>query len=34
MDIVWIAVMAVFWVAMCEAVVGLHKLDSPKEQRS
>lgn len=34
MDIVWIALLAVFWVVMCEAVVGLHKLGAPKEERS
>jgi len=33
MDIVYVAVMAVFWIVMCEAVVGLHKLDQPKEER-
>jgi hypothetical protein len=33
MDVVWIAAIAVFWVVMCEAVVGLHKLESPKRER-
>ena len=30
MDFVWIAAIAVFWVAMAEAVVGLARLDAPK----
>ena len=30
MDIVWIAAVAVLWVAVAEMVVGLNKLASPK----
>ncbi|MDP9902019.1 hypothetical protein [Variovorax ginsengisoli] len=30
MDIVWIAAVAVLWVAVAQMVVGLHKLASPK----
>jgi hypothetical protein len=30
MDFVWIAVIAVFWIVMAQAVVGLGKLDAPK----
>ncbi|MGJ7582306.1 hypothetical protein ACSFA3_19140 [Variovorax sp. RHLX14] len=30
MDIVWIAAIAVMWVAVAEMVVGLGKLDKPK----
>ena len=30
MDVVWIAAIAVFWVVMAEAVIGLGKLDAPK----
>lgn len=30
MDIVWIAAVAVLWVAVAEMVVGLGKLDRPK----
>jgi hypothetical protein len=30
MDFVWIAAIAVFWVAMVQAVIGLGKLDAPK----
>ncbi|MGJ7493088.1 hypothetical protein [Variovorax sp. ZT4R33] len=32
MDIVWIAAVAVLWVAVAEMVVGLNKLASPKRQ--
>jgi len=34
MDIVWIAAIAAFWVALWGAVVGLHKLEAPKKERS
>jgi len=34
MDIVWIAAIAAFWFVLYEAVVGLHKLESPKKERS
>ena len=30
MDLLWIAAIAVFWVVMAEAVIGLGKLDAPK----
>ena len=30
MDIVWIAAVAVLWVAVAEMVVGLNKLAAPK----
>jgi hypothetical protein len=30
MDFVWIAAIAVFWVVMAEAVIGLGKLGAPK----
>ena len=30
MDFVWIAAIAVFWVVMAEAVIGLGKLDAPR----
>lgn len=30
MDFVWIAAIAVLWVVMAEAVIGLGKLDAPK----
>ena len=30
MDFVWIGAIAVFWVAMAQAVIGLGKLDAPK----
>jgi hypothetical protein len=30
MDLVWIAALAVFWVVMAQAVIGLGKLDAPK----
>ena len=30
MDFVWVAAIAVFWVAMAEAVIGLGRLDAPK----
>ena len=33
MDFVWIAAIAAFWIVMCEAVAGLHKLESPKGWR-
>lgn len=31
MDIVWIAAVAVLWVAVAEMVVGLGKLDKPEQ---
>jgi len=35
MDIVWIAAIAAFWVLMCEAVSGLHRLEArTREARS
>jgi hypothetical protein len=34
MDFVWIAALAVMWVAMAEAVVALCKLDEPKGERT
>ena len=30
MDFVWMAAIAVFWVVMAEAVIGLGRLDAPK----
>ncbi len=33
MDVVWIAAIAVLWVVLAEMVVGLNKLDQPKEER-
>ncbi|MCU4118207.1 hypothetical protein [Variovorax sp. N23] len=30
MDIVWIAAVAVLWIAVAEMVVGLNKLAAPK----
>ena len=33
MDVVWIAAIAVLWVVMAEAVLGLAKLDAPKGAR-
>jgi hypothetical protein len=32
MDFVWIAAIAVFWVVMAQAVLGLGKLDAPKKK--
>lgn len=34
MDIVWIAAVAALWVVMCGAVAGLHRLESPRKERS
>lgn len=33
MDFVWVAAIAVLWVVVAEMVVGLSKLDQPKEER-
>ena len=33
MDFVWIAALAVLWVAVMEMVVGLHRLATPKGAR-
>lgn len=33
MDIVWIAALALLWVAVAELVVGLNKLDRPQGER-
>ncbi len=33
MDVVWIAAMAVLWVAMMGMVAGLHKLQAAKGER-
>lgn len=30
MDFVWIAAIAVLWIVMAEAVLGLGKLDAPR----
>lgn len=34
MDIVWIAALALLWVAAAELIVGLNKLDRPQGERS
>lgn len=34
MDIVWIAALALLWVAVAELVVGLNKLGRPQGERS
>jgi hypothetical protein len=33
MDFVWIAALAVLWVAVMEMAVGLHRLAAPKGER-
>ena len=33
MDLVWIAAIAVLWVVMAEAVLGLSKLGAPRGER-
>ena len=34
MDIVWIAAVAVLWVAVAEMVVGLGRLDKPRGEKT
>ena len=34
MDIVWIAAVAALWVLVAEMVVGLNKLDKPKQTQT